>query len=85
MPETAPRDSAGEAWNTNQRVSFVGKSGHIETNNPARWAEIGLAMVMDAIAFYNAWRHGKRLSKIPFAKPIFWGQVDLMGHYSTTK
>ena len=76
-----------EAWNAFQRAVAFGRGGHIETNNPERWTEIGLAMaiVMDAIAFYNVWKHGKRLRKIPSAKPIVWEHVDLMGSYPTIK
>ncbi len=44
-----------------------------------------MAIVMDAIAFYNVWMHGKRLRKIPSAKPIVWGHVDLTGSYPTIK
>ena len=76
-----------EAWNSFQRAVSFGRGGHIETNNPERWAEIGLAMaiVMDAIAFFNAWMHGKRLRKTPSAKPIVWGHVNLMGRYPAMK
>ena len=64
-----------------------GRGGHIETNNPERWTEIALAMaiVMDAVAFFNAWKHGKRLRKTRSAKPIVWGHVDLMGRYPAMK
>ncbi len=59
----------------------------IETNNPERWTEIALAMaiVIDAITFFNAWKHGKRLRKTRSAKPIVWGHVDLMGRYPAMK
>ena len=76
-----------EAWNSFQRAVAFGRGGHIETNNPERWTEIALAMaiVMDAVAFFNAWKHGKRLRKTRSAKPIVWGHVDLMGRYPSMK
>jgi len=44
-----------------------------------------MTIVMDAIAFFNVWKHGKRLRKTPSAKPIVWGHVDLMGRYPAIK
>ncbi|MHB1916997.1 MAG: Tn3 family transposase [Thermoplasmata archaeon] len=69
-----------EAWNAYERGVCFGRGGQIVTNDPERWAEMGLAkaVVLNAIPFYNVWRHGGKLRRNPSAKPIVWGHVDLL-------
>jgi len=76
-----------ETWNSFQEAIFFGKGGRIETNNPVRREEIGLAMaiVLNAIVFHNVWRHGSRLLKRANATPIVWHHVMLLGRYKITK
>jgi hypothetical protein len=76
-----------ENWNSFQEAIFFGKGGRIETNNPMRREEIGLAMaiVQNAIVFHNVWRHGSRLLKRPSATPVVWHHVMLLGRYRIKK
>jgi TnpA family transposase len=72
-----------ENWNSFQEAVFFGKGGRIETNNPHRRDEIGLAMalILDSILFYNAWKWGARLKKGTSLTPAIWSHVKLLGRY----
>lgn len=72
-----------ENWNAFQEAVFFGKGGRIETNNPYRRDEIGLAMalILDSIIFYNAWKWESRLKKGTLLTPAIWSHVKLLGQY----
>ncbi len=72
-----------EAWNAYERGVCFGRGGQIVTNDPERWAEMGVAkaIVLNAIPFFNVWRHREKLRRVPSTKPIVWGHVDLVGRY----
>jgi len=76
-----------ETWNSFQEAVFFGKGGRIETNNPTRREEIGLAMaiLLNAIVFHNVWRHGSKLLKRANTTPVVWHHVKLLGRYKITK
>ena len=76
-----------ENWNSFHRAMSFGRDGHIETNNPRRMEEIGLAtgLLMDGIVFHNAWKWGPRLQEHPTATPVVWRHVRLLGRYRITK
>ncbi len=76
-----------ENWNSFQEAIFFGKGGRIETNNPMRREEIGLAMaiVLNAIVFHNVWKHGSRLLRRRSMTPVVWNHIMLLGRYRIRK
>lgn len=76
-----------ENWNSFQQAIFFGRGGRIETNDPGRRRQIGIAMalILNSIVFYNAWRWGARLRKVKGATPVMWRHIRLLGRYRFTR
>ena len=76
-----------ENWNSFQEAIFLGRGGRIETNDPGRRRQIGLAMaiILNAIVFYNAWRWGARLRKVNGATSVVWSHIRLLRQYRFTR
>ena len=86
--ETGLRALSGNSgfWWSFQEGVFLGNGGRMRTNDPRRREVNALCMqlLMNAIVYYNAEKHGKSLEKILGSSPVPWEHVRRLGDYRIT-